>query len=288
MSEARDTVNLETGEITDDADTEELETPQDDGDDDDEDGEREAKPSVDWEKRAHDREGAMARERSRRRAAERTVSELNERIDRIEAQAKKTGGTRREQLIGSLREDPDEPLTDLDQLKAIARTLLEEEREQAEAQEQQQAQTNYVNKLTRQMVEFETDFRADHKDYDKACEFYKTARTEELEDLGYVGERLMNRLAREMYSLVDDTLKGGRDPAEAVYSLAKRRGFNGTVDDATRKLQKLQKGAQAGTQPRGSTQGNGRVTYEQVTRAKGADRDKLWATLRKQEMGAKA
>lgn len=289
MSEARDTVDLETNEITDDAEVEELEDGEDAEDEgDDADGERKAKPSVDWEKRAHDREGAMHRERSRRRAAEQQVSELNERLDRLEAREKKAGGSRREQLIASLRDDIDEPLTDLDQLKAIARTLLEEEREQAEQDERQQAQTAQVNKLTRQMTEFEADFRADNPDYDKACEFYKKARAEELEDLGYVGDRLVQRLAREMYGLVEDTIKGGRDPAETVYALAKRRGFSGTVDDATRKLQKLQNGAKAGMTPRGSPAGTGRVTYDQVTKAKGAEREKLWAKLRKQEMGIKS
>lgn len=288
MSEPRDTIDVETNEIVDDAEDQQISDAQAEEDsDDDADGERDARPAVDWEKRAHDREGAMARERSRRRSAERQVSDLTERLDRLEVQARKTGQSRREQLIASLREDVDEPLTDLDQLKAIARTLLEEEREQAELNEQQQSQVNFVNKLTRQMTDFEADFRLEAKDYDKACEFYKKERIEELEDMGYTGDRLMTRLAREMYGLVDDAIKAGRDPAEAVYGLAKRRGFNGTYDDATRKLQKLQNGARAGTSPRGSPASQARVTYEQVTRAKGADRDKLWNKLRKQELGVK-
>lgn len=284
MSEQRE-IEPEAPEVEEDGQEEGQDGLEDAGEDGE--GEEGSRPAVDWEKRAHDREGAMARERSRRRAAERQVSELNERLDRLETQAKKTGQSRREQLIASLRDDVDEPLTDLDQLKAIARTLLEEEREQAEVDERNQAQAAQINKLTRQMVEYEADFRAENKDYDKACEFYKRARADELEEMGYVGDRLNNRLAREMYGLVEDAIKGGRDPAEAVYSLAKRRGFNGSMDDATRKLQKLQNGAKAGLSPRGGERGVGKVTYEQVTRAKGKDRDALWDRLRKQEIGGR-
>lgn len=284
MSEQRE-IEPEAPEVEEDGQEEGQDGLEDAGEDGE--GEEGSRPAVDWEKRAHDREGAMARERSRRRAAERQVSELNERLDRLETQAKKTGQSRREQLIASLRDDVDEPLTDLDQLKAIARTLLEEEREQAEVDERNQAQAAQINKLTRQMVEYEADFRAENKDYDKACEFYKRARADELEEMGYVGDRLNNRLAREMYGLVEDAIKGGRDPAEAVYSLARRRGFNGSMDDATRKLQKLQNGAKAGLSPRGGERGVGKVTYEQVTRAKGKDRDALWDRLRKQETGSR-
>jgi DNA repair exonuclease SbcCD ATPase subunit len=287
MSESRDAAIVVEPEVEDDADQEVedgLETPEEDG----EDGEPPAK-SADWEAKYHDKEGAMHRERSRRRAAERQVAELNERIERIEAATvKRPTASKREQLIASLRTDQDEPLTDLEAVKEIARTLLEEQQQEQQQAQQAEAQQRKINLITRSMGEFEADFRDQHKDYDAACEFFKNSRTEELEDLGYVGERLMRKLSNEVYGLVEDTIKAGKDPAEAIYNLAKRRGFTAGKDDATRKLQKLQNGAKAGVTPRGgSPNGTGRVTYEQVTRAKGADRDKLWSALRKQEMGLK-
>jgi hypothetical protein len=286
MSEVRDTVDLESNEVIDDAEVEEAEAEAPEGEDD-EDGERQAKPAVDWRKRAQDKEGQAAKERSLRRAAQRQVAELSERLERLETQTTTRQPSRRQQLIAQLREDSEDPLADLDGLKEVARALLEEDVEQQQTRQQQQAAERYYSALTSNMTDFEADFRTAHPDYDKACDFYKGQRTEELEDLGYVGERLNRKLAEEVYGLVGEAMKAGRDPAEAVYALAKRRGFAGGKDDATAKLQKLAKGAAAGTGPRGATTGSGRVTYEQVTRAKGAERDKLWAALRRQETGAK-
>lgn len=288
MSEPRDTVNVETNEVVDDqVEQEDVETSEADEDADAGGDEAASRPAVDWEKRAHDKEGQAARERSRRRAAERQVQELNARLERLETQVTKSAPSKRQQLINRLRADTDEPLSDLEDLKEIARTLLEDDAQEAEATQQQQRQVQRVNALTTAMTEYEADFRSDHKDYDQACEFFKKSRAEELEDMGYVGQRLTQRLSQEMFALVDDAIQAGRDPAEMVYGMAKRRGFAGTADDATRKLQKLQQGAKSATTARPGANGQGRVTYDQVTRAKGAVRDKLWAQLRKQEMGIK-
>lgn len=282
-AQARDLENPETEDP--DVEAEELEQPEGEGEDGEE-GEKRAKP-VDWEKRAHDKEGIAARERSRRRAAERQVSELESRLQNLES---KVSGSERDELselIASLRDDDDEPITDLSQIKRVLKTFMKRQADDAAAEGQQNQRVRQTQVLLTTMDAYEKDFASETPDYYKAAEYVRESRRSELEDLGYVGQRLEAKLADELFGMTRDLIAAGQDPAERVYALAKKRGFKAGAAATDDKLKKLAAGAAAsnGTaQARGKGSDNG-LTWDAVAKLKGAARDAAWAKLRARELG---
>jgi hypothetical protein len=247
-----------------------------------EDGEPRQRPT-DWEKQAHDKAGLAAKERSRRRAAERELIETRARIERLEQTLTKPQQDELNDLIKGLRDDDDEPITDLNQIKRVLKTFMARQAAEDEAENQRNQTLTVTRQVADGMTAFEADFAADHPDYYKAAAFYREHRENELEELGYVGVRLTRKLAEDLYGLAGDVMKAGRDPAEVVYNLAKKRGFASGKDAAIGKLQKLQAG-QTGAAPRGRGADNG-LSWGEVAKLKGAARDAAFAKLRARELG---
>jgi hypothetical protein len=256
---------------------------EEEGDGEEEGGERKAR-AVDWEKQAHDKAGLAAKERSRRRAVERQNAELIERLERVEA---RTAGSQADdiaELVAALRDDDDEPITDLAQIKRVLKTFIARQAEDDKAEGERQAYVKNARSVANGMEAAEADFAEDHPDYYKAATFYRQQRTQELEDLGYVGNRLSQKLATELFGLAGEVMKSGRDPAEVIYGMAKRRGFAAGKDAATAKLQKLQAAGATASGPRGKGADNG-LSWESVAKLSGAARDAAFAKLRKRELG---
>jgi hypothetical protein len=251
----------------------------------DEEGDGRPRKAVDWEKQAHDKAGLAAKERSKRRAAERQATELAARIEALEAKGS-TDTDDLAKLIEELRDDDDEPITDINQIKRVLKTIMARQQAARQAEGQQRQTEQAVRKISTGMEAFEADFAEEHPDYIKAATYYRNARVSELEDLGYSGERLMQKVAGEFFTMVNDVMKSGRDPAEVVYNLAKKRGFATGKDEATKKLQKMQAAGGTAGAPRSKGQDNG-LTWERVAKATGAEKDRLWAKLRAQELGKK-
>lgn len=253
------------------------------GEDEGEDGDDPPARKPDWEKQAHDKAGLAAKERSKRRAVERSNAELVSRLEALESRGK-TDTDDLAALIGQLRDDDDEPITDINQIKRVLKTIMTRQQTEAaaEAQRSQVAQT--VRSIATNMETYEKDFSEDHPDYIEAATHYRNARITELEDLGYTGDRLMQKVASEFFTMVNDVVKSGRDPAEVVYGLAKRRGFKSGKAAADAKLQKLQQASASGAAPRARGADNG-LTWDRVAKAKGAEKDRLFAKLRSQELG---
>lgn len=252
------------------------------GDEDGEDGDAAARLKR-AEKQVHDKAALAAKERSKRRAAERQTAELTNRLEALE----KRGTTDTDdlaKLIQELREDDDEPITDINQIKRVLKTILTRQEAARQEEGQRSAVVEVVQSISRNMDAYEKDFAEDHPDYVQAATFYRTARVEELEALGYSGDRLMQKVAGEFFNLANDIMKDGRDPAEVVYGLAKKRGFKAGATAATAKLQKLQQAGSSAASPRAKGADNG-ITWERVAKAKGAEKDRLWSKLRAQELG---
>jgi hypothetical protein len=242
--------------------------------------------SVDWEKQARDKAGLAANERVKRRAAERELGDLKRQVDELSARV--TGSDRDEllEMVAGLRDDDDEPITDINRVKAIIKTFITREQKTAEAQTAEQKRSAYVNNLTRQMDSAEKDFAVEHPDYPEAAVWYAKERQAEFEALGYHGAALKSRMANELYGMTDRLLQEGRDPAEAIYALAKRRGFKAGMQHQDEELQKIQKAATASAGSRGAARPEaGRLTYESVNKLSGAAFDTAYAKLRKQELG---
>lgn len=250
-----------------------------------EEGEVQAK-EPDWQKQAHDKAGQAAKERSRRRAAERENAEMRGRLEKLESAGKGGDEDALEKLAAQLRDDDDDPITDLATAKAIIKQFVsaqKTEREQGVAQTQQQraAQT-----LISTMGDYEADFAADHPDYMDAAKHYRAERQAELEEQGYAGQNLQSALARDLFGIVQTAIAAGKDPAEATYNLAKKRGFKAGDAATTDKLNKIAGAAASGVRAGGGKTGASALTWGAVAAMKGPDRDKAFAKLREQERRA--
>lgn len=244
-----------------------------------------APPAKDWRKIAEDKDGALARERSRRRSEARRARELEERLAAMENRQQSSSASEDalERLAAALRDDDDDPIGDINGLKAVVKQFLQENRQSEEAAKAAQAQRRQIETIQTRMSEAETEFAEDHPDYHDAAKFFRAKRQEELEDLGYAGQQLQSELAKDLFGIVTRAMQGGRDPAEAVYNLAKKRGFS--TQEATKKLSTIA-AAQRGARGVGSAPArgpSGGLTPEAVGNLKGAAFDKAFAAMRKQQ-----
>lgn len=252
-------------------------------------GEEGDKPAVDWQKKAMDKEGQAAKERARRREAERQVRELNSRLERLEARAKPATEAEEDDLlaaINSLRDDDEDPITDLAQMKRAMKAFMRQNAQETEAETKANAERHRIQTLARAMDEAEADFADEHPDYQDAVKHFKTSRREEFEDMGYAGQALEAELAKDFLGLVQRAVSGGRDPAEVVYNLAKKRGFQSGKAAAEAKLKEIARAADAGKGAAGGKQGDARLTVDQINKLKGAAYDAAWAKYREQERRA--
>jgi hypothetical protein len=245
--------------------------------------EESGKKAKELEKRVHNHVGQVARERSRRRAAEARAQEYEARIAELE---RRTGGQTREDellaLIGALPDTEDDPVGDIANLKRALKLYRAREVEQYGQAEQQRALEHQVTKLRSAMSESEEDFATDHADYYDAATFYRKARTEELRDAGYSGRYLDQKLADDLFGVVRMSLESGQDPAERVYALAAKRGFRAGGKAADRNLDKLKSATETGVRPVGRQTG-GTLSWGDVAKLDGPQRDKAWAKLRARE-----
>lgn len=261
------------------------------GEEQEDDGDDEEKPApkpVDWEKRAHSHAGQAARERSRRQAAERRATEYEARIERLEKATGSAGGDDDEllALIGTLRDDEEDPVGDIASVKRALKLLREREVRQSEQNRHSTRLEREIEGIKTSMADSEADFAIDHPDYKDAAAFYRKARTEELRDSGYSGDDLMAKLANDLFGMVQTASANGRDPAEAVYNLAKKRGFKAGGKMADKKLDAIDRSAATGVRPQ-SRPAAGVLTWGDVAKLDGAAREKAWDALRKREIAKK-
>jgi hypothetical protein len=166
---------------------------------------------------------------------------------------------------------------------------FDQERTQQEAQERQsQQQVAAISAIASQMSDYERDFRSDNPDYDKAAAHYRNARAEELLEEGTPQGNINEALRMELINVVARAIRGGKDPADVVYKLAKKRGFG--VDGSEKKLQTLEKAQAAGKSLSGSggRSGDGEITIEYVNSLSGKEFTEARMKLRAQERKRRA
>jgi len=241
-----------------------------------------------WEKIAQDNEAALAAERSRRKAEAKRARDLEERFAKLEAQSRGSQSDPFEELAAKLREDDEDPIGDINGLKAVVRQFLAQQRQEREQETARTQSARQFHAITTSMSDAEADFAADHPDYYDAATHYRSERQAELEALGYGGEGLQRQLAQDLIGVVQVALAQGRDPAETVYNLAKRRGFAAGSAQAEDKLKRLADSSRAGARPTGGKPvGGGSLTAGAVAGLNGASFDAAFAKLRQQERRAK-
>lgn len=249
-----------------------------------------AEAEPDWKKRALDKEGLAAKERAKRREAERQVRELNARLERLEATVTKPQASQAdsiENLIASIPDPEEDPVGATAAMTKILRMFGQQQAEETQATERQTVEQQRIQTLVRAMDEAEADFTDDHPDYPEAVKHYKAARQSEFEDMGYSGQQLQAALAQDLLGLAQRAIAGGRDPAEVVYNLAKKRGFLSGQAAAVEKINEVAQAAKAAKAPAASQSGEpGRLSVDAINKLKGAAYESAWAKMREQQRRA--
>ena len=176
-----------------------------------EEGEQPEAKATDWEKIAHDAKGQVAKERSRRKAETSARRELEARLEKLESAGGK--GDPLEELVGQLRNDTEDPINDIEGVKAIIRKFVADQKAERETSSAQSAQQRQAQELINTMGDYEADFASDHPDYHDAAKHYRAERQAELEELGYSGQALQQAaLARDLFGIVQTALQSRPRP----------------------------------------------------------------------------
>lgn len=248
-------------------------------------GEEEAKPArqglsmEELERRSEQKALALKHERRRRQEMERELAELRAERARPRQEAVQDF---------TIPNAVDDPIGALEALTSLATNMTAQQRAEAEQEIQRQANAAQTTQIARRMGEYEDDFRTVTPDYDKAVDHFRKDRIADLTEQGYDGPELQRALSTEFIGLVTRSLHAGKDPAEVVYNLAKKRGFG--IDKGVSKLQTLQKGqaVSSSLNAGGGKQAEpGRLTVGDVSKLKGKALLDGYAKLRAQERGAR-
>jgi len=235
-------------------------------------------PTEEVTKRLEQKNLALRQERRARRALEERLAAIEER-QRAPVQ-------RQAEPDYDIPDAVDDPIGALEAMRKMALGMTAQQKAEAEAEQARNAQQSQMKQIASRMGEYEDDFRALTPDYDKAVDHFRKERHADLTEQGYEGAELTRALSTEFIGLVTRSLQAGKDPAEVVYALAKKRGYG--VDKAVNKLNALKAG-QAATSPLnrgGGQQGEpARLTPADVTKLKGKAFNDAFAKLRAQERG---
>jgi len=212
----------------------------------------------------------------------REARELKERLAGLEAQraAQAEEQDAIERLVSSLRDDDDDPIEDITTVKTLLREFMKRQKDETQAERAQREQQTAMTSFATSVAEGEVEFKADNPDYDDAVKHFRQSVREELEEQGLRGQELEKEFATTLINLAKKAMDADRNPAEVVYSLAKKRGFKGgattvnkvdekiaatqaDIDKAAEKIQTLRQGQQAGRSL--SSVGGGNGTGGQVT-----------------------
>lgn len=243
--------------------------------------EEEAPEQPDLAKIAEDKEKALRAERAKRREATRRAQEMEQRLAALEAQRQSANPL--QDLIDSLNDDVEDPIGDIQNIKKLVKDYFSQQQADSQSQLDQTRAQAQEQAFFAQVAEYEEDFKADHPDFDAAAKFYTENLMEDLKDAGYSGQGLQAEFQRQFRTFLKNNMESGRDPAEAVYNAAKRRGF--AVDNATKKLQTISKAAKAGITPSASKPAPAKLTEAHVATLKGAAFDKAYEALKRQSRG---
>lgn len=148
-------------------------------------------------------------------------------------------------------------------LEAV-KTELTALRQEKAARDETDKNRGTINDIMNYAVSKENEFKAVTPDYDAASAFLLTSRKEELEEIGKTPAEIQQIIQLEKLSIANDCKTTGKNPAQAIYNIAKKRGYKAPdpVADAAAaaeigkdKLETTRKGTEHGTSLTG-TRGN--------------------------------
>lgn len=237
------------------------------------------KPDNPYKTKFEDKNKAFASERRKRQEETKRRIELEERLDVLET-ATRNARPKVEDEIPDELEDP------IAAIAALKKLILDKDKVERESQTRTQIQSKEqraAQEFGRRMADLENEFRESAADYDDAAKHFAESLRTELLDTGTSEEELDTEFGKELVKIARRAEAAGKNPAEVIYNLAKKRGFG--LDKANRKLDKLAEGQKSGRSigSAPSAAPRGEISWTAVAAMpRGEQRDKAFAKLREQ------
>ncbi len=226
---------------------------------------------------------ALQEERQKRAEYERKLQEYERRMAELEQRVPKAPEPTPEP-------EPDPETDPIGALKH-AREQLRKMQEATQAQ-QYEAQLNQI------AYNAATQFTQQAPDYPDAYRYAINSRAQELMALGTPENAIPQILKREEMSLIDTAVRNGRNPAEAIYTFAKARGYQGAQPAAAPvaaapapapvapqpapvnpALQQAKQSVAASATAGGAPASKGELSLSDIANLKGAAFDNAWNKL---------
>lgn len=221
---------------------------------------------------------ALQEERQKRAELERRAQEYEQRLYEMQQWAEQV-----QQQMGQPQPEPVvEPDPETDPIGAL-KAARDQLRQMQEATQQQQ----YVERLNQVAYQAAVEAQQRVPDYQDAYKYAINSRAQELMALGTPQHAVSQILQQEELRLIDTAVRNGRNPAEAIYSFAKARGFQGkTAAPAPAApapapapdpvLHQAKAEVAVSASAGGAPASRGQVTAADLANLKGAAFDKAW------------
>ena len=198
---------------------------------------------------------------------------------------------RRQQLEEEFENDPIAALRKQnEELQAKIEQEQSVKEQQTEQEQQAQAQQEQFQTMMRTVASQVAEFEESHPDYSQAFQFLMDKRIEEYRAIGITSpQEIQMEFDREAIALSANALQRGVNPGQAVYDLAKSRGYTKSegldgVEDPVAKttleesMERLEKGASASKTLTGGSGGKpeGSLSVAEIEKMSDAEFDKLW------------
>jgi hypothetical protein len=223
---------------------------------------------------------ALQEERQKRAEYERKLADYERQMNEMRAWAEQV-----QQKIAPPEPQAVEPDPETDPIGALkhARDQLKRMQEHTESQ-------RYEAQLNQIAFNAANQFKQQAPDYQDAYRYAINSRAQELMALGTPENAIPQILQREEMSLIDAAVRNNRNPAEAIYTFAKARGYNAAPAPApvapapapapvNPALQQAKQAVAASASASGAPAAKGDLSVADISNLKGAAFDAAWNKL---------
>jgi hypothetical protein len=178
--------------------------------------------------------------------------------------------------------DPDtDPLgAMMHQLNSVNKTVQDLQSKLLE-QQQQQTQQQQLAEFQTSMRNLRDEFVKTTPDFQAAYDHLRTTRTEDMKAIGIPNDQIQRALLHDELIIAQNAIQQGKNPAEIMYQMSKRHGFNPSSvkpvvqQQPATKLDTIQRGQQSFKPISSAPPANDEISLETLKNASEADLNKL-------------
>lgn len=140
----------------------------------------------------------------------------------------------------------DDPAGALKHENETLKAEIKQVQDKVAGNDQAALQNQNLQKFSAQLQAKEREFTKANADYPKAAEYVTELWRDEFREAGFEDSEIPNLVFQKSLGVTHQAMQKGRDPAEAVYKIAKRYGFSAQQKpDNESKLKTIEKGQEA-------------------------------------------